>query len=91
MAVRFYLQVRDEKIAAASFESTTCVTLVAYCELLCHQAERHTLRDAIALSPAELAAALPDVPPVKRDRALLATAAFQSAIAQIVCGAGVAP
>ena len=84
LSARFRVAVEGGRIAAVSFRCTTCVTLVAYCELLCQRAEHRSLRTALRLSPGDLATTLTDVPPAKRDRALLATSAFQSAIARVV-------
>ena len=80
-AAQFSLQVENDVIHALSFKVSTCVTLVAYCELLAEWVTGLTLREAATRArPAELAVAFPGVPALKRDRALLATAALQASI-----------
>ena len=76
----FSLRVERGEIAEISFECSTCMTLVAYCELLCETVERGTLRAAVRVASADLAAQLQGVPPLRRDRATLAVSAFHRAI-----------
>jgi len=68
-------------ITDVTFECSACVTLVAYCELLCGRIEGLTPAEAIrSLQPQTLAAALPLVPALKRPRALLAAQALAAAL-----------
>ena len=46
--VRFSLQIEENDICDVSFQASTCVTLVAYCELLSQLATGRSLRDANA-------------------------------------------
>ncbi len=73
---RFSVRVTDGVITDVAFEATTCVTLVAYCELAAEwtaglpvQAAAHRIRLQ------DLVAALPLVPAGKRHRARLAAEA----------------
>ena len=81
LAVRFSLAVADGRIAKAGFKATTCITLIAYCELIVELTAGQDIRQAARLSVAEVISELPDVPALKRDRAPLATAAFRDALA----------
>jgi hypothetical protein len=73
----FSLAIEDGRVADITFDATACVTLVAYCELLCRQIQGLTPRAAvIAIRPLDVVSALPLVPMSKRDRALLASQAI---------------
>ena len=78
---RFGLELADGKIAAAGFRVTTCATLVAYCELIAEIVPGFGLDIAEGLTPRNLVEALPGVPALKRERAVLAIAAFRAALA----------
>jgi NifU-like protein involved in Fe-S cluster formation len=86
LAAQFSLDIHSQVIHLVRFKATGCVTLIAYCELLAEWVTGSTLREAISVSPAHLAAALDGVPAYKRDLALLATTAFHAAIAKGVIG-----
>jgi NifU-like N terminal domain len=81
LTARFSLALADGRIAAVSFRASTCATLIAFCEYLAEVAPGLRLDLAGDLSAHDLVAALPGVPPLKRDRAMLAVAAFRAAIA----------
>jgi NifU-like protein involved in Fe-S cluster formation len=81
LSARFSLDLKNGMIESARFRASTCITLIAYCELLAELATGKTPRGAVRISEAELAAALPDVPAIKRDRAPLAINAFRAALA----------
>ncbi len=81
LRAQFSLEVADATISGANFKASSCVTLIAYCELLAATVTGQPLPDAIRLTPADLSEALPGVPLVKQDRAILAIRALQSAIA----------
>ena len=84
LSVQFSLEVRDSIIRQARFRATTCVPLVAYCELLAERVTGVTLRDAIRTQPGDLVRDLPEVPPARWDRAALGVRALRSAIANAV-------
>src|SRR6186997_1315915 len=77
LSARFSLATEDGRLARIGFRATTCITLVAYCELIAELMSGADIPRAARLSPAELMSELPDVPALKRDRAPLAIAAFR--------------
>jgi NifU-like protein involved in Fe-S cluster formation len=79
---RFSLDVAGGKIADASFRASSCATLVAYCEFIAEVIPSSRLDVAIDLTPADLIERVPGVPALKRDRAVLAVAAFRAALAR---------
>jgi NifU-like protein involved in Fe-S cluster formation len=81
LSARFSLDLVNGMIAGARFRASTCITLIAYCELLTELVAGKTPRDAARISEGELVASLPGVPAMKRDRAALATDAFRAALA----------
>lgn len=75
--VRFAVDVADGIVTRVGFRASTCVTLVAYCEVAAQRVSGQRVADALRrLQPGDLAQALPSVPPVKRDRARLAARAL---------------
>lgn len=80
LLARFSLDMADGFIKAVNFRTTTCITLIAYSELLVELVAEKKAREAAAIKASDLAAALPDVPLLKRDRASLAVNAFRAAI-----------
>jgi NifU-like protein involved in Fe-S cluster formation len=76
----FSLATADGKIAAVSFRASCCATLIAYCEFIAEIAPGFHIEIARGLTPASLVEGLPGVPALKRDRALLAIAAFRAAL-----------
>ena len=77
---RFSLDAADGKIAAVSFRASSCATLIAYCEYVAEVVPGFHLDIARGLTATNLADAVPGVPPLKRDRAVLAVAAFRAAL-----------
>jgi hypothetical protein len=77
---RFSLDVAAGRIEAAGFRASCCATLIAYCEYLVGIAPGFSLAIARELTAANLVDAIPGVPAQKRDRAVLAIAAFRSAL-----------
>ena len=77
---RFSLDVADGRIVGAVFRASSCATLIAYCEFIAEVAPGFRLDIAKQLTPANLVEGLPGVPALKRDRAVLAVAAFRSAL-----------
>ncbi len=80
LRAQFSLDLDGGVIRQVAFRATTCVTLVAYAELLADTVTGTDLRSAIRLRPEELAGALDGVPLVKRRRAALPVRALHSAI-----------
>jgi NifU-like protein involved in Fe-S cluster formation len=79
-SARFSIEIADGKLAAARFRATACTTLIAYCEAIAELLPGFNLEIAGALTPKELVDALPGVPSLKQDRAVLAVAAFRAAL-----------
>jgi NifU-like protein involved in Fe-S cluster formation len=80
---RFSLRVTDGVITDVAFEATTCVTLVAYCEVAAEWATDLTVgAAALRVRMQELVAALPLVPPNKHQRALLVVQAVMAALVE---------
>lgn len=77
---RFSLSLDDGVIEQARFRAASCVTLVAYCELLCRMVIGEPMEAAEALAPQVLVDHLPGVPPMKQDRAVLAVAALRGVL-----------
>ncbi len=82
-AARFSIDVQNATIADVGFRMTSCATLVAYGELIAETVAGMRIELANALSARDLVDALPGVPALKRERAVLAVAAFRSALAKV--------
>ncbi|MCC6887723.1 MAG: iron-sulfur cluster assembly scaffold protein [Hyphomicrobiales bacterium] len=78
----FGLEIADAKIAAVGFNASPCATLIAYCEWIAETASGLRLDLARELTAATLVAGVAGVPALKRDRAVLAIAAFRAALAR---------
>jgi NifU-like protein involved in Fe-S cluster formation len=76
----FSLDVADGRIAAVGFHVSCCATLIAYCEYIAEVTPGFRLALARELTAANLVDNVPGVPALKRDRALLAIAAFRAAL-----------
>ena len=76
----FSLELSAGRIAAIGFHTTTCATLIAYCELIAETVPGFTIGIAREFSAADLVAALAGVPEQKRARAALAIEAFRAAL-----------
>jgi NifU-like protein involved in Fe-S cluster formation len=79
-AARFSIDVADSKIARLGFRATSCATLIAYCEFIAESVPGFGIEIARELTAANLVEALPGVPALKRERAMLAIAAFRAAL-----------
>jgi NifU-like protein involved in Fe-S cluster formation len=79
-SVRFSLVVSGEKVAETRFQATSCTTLIAYCEAVSQLLTGFSADIAGQYSARDLIDALPGVPALKQDRAVLAVAAFRSAL-----------
>ena len=78
---RFSLRVEDGVITEVAFDATVCATLVAYCEVAAERVTGLTVAAAVRrIRPHDLTRELPVVPPLKRDRALLAARALVAAL-----------
>ena len=77
---RFSLDTAGGKIAAVGFRASCCATLIAYCEFIAEIAPGFRIAIARELTAQNLVEGLPGVPALKRDRAVLAIAAFRSAL-----------
>jgi NifU-like protein involved in Fe-S cluster formation len=78
----FSLAIAGERIVDANFRVSSCATLIAYCEFIAELVPGSRLDIVTAITPADLVEALPGVPALKRDRAVLAIAAFRAALAR---------
>jgi hypothetical protein len=76
----FSLDVADGRIAAVGFRASCCATLIAYCEYLAEIMPDFQLEIACGMTAANLVDSVPGVPALKRDRAVLAIAAFRAAL-----------
>jgi len=76
----FSLDVTDGRILGIGFNVSCCATLIAYCEYIAQIAPGFRLVIARELTAANLVDSLPGVPALKRDRAVLAIAAFRAAV-----------
>jgi NifU-like protein involved in Fe-S cluster formation len=80
---RFSLRVDGGVITEVAFETSFCVTLIAYCEVLAERVTGLTIRAAAGrIRPLELTSALPLVPAEKRNLALLGSQALMAAVLQ---------
>jgi len=80
-SARFSVDVANGKLAGIGFRASSCATLIAYCELIAEIAPGFRLEIARELTATNLVEALPGVPALKRNRAVLAIAAFRAALA----------
>jgi hypothetical protein len=80
-SARFSVDIADGKIAGIGFRASSCATLIAYCELIAEVTPGVRLEIARELTATDLVEALPGVPALKRNRAVLAIAAFRAALA----------
>lgn len=77
----FSLDVADDgRIAAVGFHASCCATLIAYCEYIAEIAPGFRPALARELTTASVVDGVPGVPALKRDRAVLAIAAFRAAL-----------
>ena len=79
-AARFSVDVADGKIAGVGFRASSCATLIAYCEFIAEIVPGFRPEIARELTATNLVEALPGVPALKRERAMLAIAAFRAAL-----------
>ena len=87
-AARFAVTLAGDRIGAVGFRATTCATLIAYCEWLAETLPGQRVALAAGLTSRDLIDALPGVPPLKRERAVLAVAAFRAALANLAMPVG---
>ena len=80
-SARFAVALAGDRIVAVGFRATTCATLIAYCEWLAESVPGQRIALVSGLTPPDLIAAVPGVPALKRERAVLAIAALRAALA----------
>jgi NifU-like protein involved in Fe-S cluster formation len=80
---RFSIDFADGRIQRVGFRSSSCATLVAYCELIAETVPTFSREIADGLTATQIINALPGVPPYKQQRAALAVAAFRDALSLI--------
>jgi hypothetical protein len=79
-AAHFSLDVADGKIAGVGFGASSCATLIAYCEFIAELVPGFAPDLARGLTAQNVVMALPGVPVLKRERAVLAVTAFRAAL-----------
>ncbi|MEX0730400.1 MAG: iron-sulfur cluster assembly scaffold protein [Aquisalimonadaceae bacterium] len=84
VGARFSVELSGHLLSDIRFRATTCITLVAYCELLCETARGMTPLAAMHLRAAQLVSTLPGVPEDKQDRAAIAITSLHSALVAIM-------
>jgi NifU-like protein involved in Fe-S cluster formation len=83
----FWIRTAGERIIAADYRCSTCITLVALCEHLAELLIGFTADQAVQYTADRLLALHPEIPPERRNRAALAIDAMQSAAARLRKGA----
>jgi hypothetical protein len=78
----FSIDLAGGALAGIGFRATSCATLIAYCEFIAQSVTGFRRDLAQALTAPELIGAVPGVPALKRERAVLAITAFRAALAQ---------
>jgi hypothetical protein len=86
LSASFSAEASGGAIRTVGFKVSSCATLLAYSEMLAELASGKSLAAAQEITAAHLVAALPEVPPLKRDRALLAVGAFGSLLQRVTTG-----
>ncbi len=76
----FSLDVTDGRIDGVGFRASCCATLIAYCEYIAEIVPGFQLEIARGMTAANLVDSVPGVPALKRNRAVLAIAAFRAAL-----------
>jgi NifU-like protein involved in Fe-S cluster formation len=76
----FSLDIEDGRVGTVVFRASCCATLIAYCQYIAEVTPGFELAIARELTAANLVDSVPGVPALKRDRAVLAIAAFRAAL-----------
>ena len=71
-------------VSELSYQSSSCVTLVAYAEVLAELVTGRPTAEAMGLTPDVLTARLPGVPAFRQQRAMLVVRAWWSALSRAV-------
>jgi NifU-like protein involved in Fe-S cluster formation len=79
-SARFSVTLDGTKLADLRFRVSSCTTLIAYSEALAQLLRGLDAGLAAQFTPHELVAALPGVPALKQNRAVLAVAALRAAL-----------
>lgn len=87
-SARFAVALINDRVGAIGFRASSCATLIAYCEWLAETVPGQRPALAAALTSRDLIDAVPGVPMLKRDRAVLAVAAFRAALAHLATPEG---
>jgi NifU-like protein involved in Fe-S cluster formation len=82
-SARFSLNRENGAIACVGFRVSTCSTLIAYCEFIAEVVTGSPLEQALALTASDLVEGVSGVPAMRRQRAILAVAAFRAALAVV--------
>jgi NifU-like protein involved in Fe-S cluster formation len=77
---QFSIEIEGDTLVDARFHVSSCTTLIAYCEAIAELIPGFSTEIAGHFTPTELVAALPGVPALKQNRAVLAIAAFRAAL-----------
>ena len=80
LSAQFFAEVQGDRLTRVSYRCATCVTLVAYCELLAETLAGLSPAEVMLVKTSDLIDALPGVPSFRYDRAGLALGALQSAV-----------
>lgn len=77
---RFSLEMANGRIGRVGFQSSSCATLIAYCQLIAETLSGFRREIARELTAKQIVDALPGVPLYKQERSLLALAAVRAAL-----------
>jgi NifU-like protein involved in Fe-S cluster formation len=80
---RFSLDIAEGVIAGVGFRASHCATLIAYCEFVAEIVPGFRPEIAMEMTATNLVAAVPGVPALKRERAVLAIAALRAALTAV--------
>ena len=82
-SARFSVEFDGGRLAGIRFRVSSCTTLIAYSEALAELLSGLDAGLAAQFAPRELVSALPGVPVLKQNRAVLAVAAFRAALHKV--------
>lgn len=79
----FSIDLEGERLEALRFESASCTTLIAYCQVLVETLPGCSMHDC-SVNAEVLANMLFGVPPLQRNRAAVATGALAAALEHVI-------
>jgi NifU-like protein involved in Fe-S cluster formation len=79
-SAQFSIELENDTLIDVRFHASSCATLIAYCEAIAELIPGFDTEIAGHITPTELIEALPGVPALKQNRAVLAIAAFRAAL-----------